>query len=170
MQKEAGGLFINSIKNVEIICSAVTSLITPELYDLGFSAIDQIKDGEEIFRQHENSSYWDSPFTAMQIIVNRLTLPHRDKGGCQTHYDLLLSAGTHTDATLHLRELNVHLSYPPGTLSAICGKVLMHEVPDWGKGERICLAHFIKDDVHARFNLPRPSWPNQATYFAFIGK
>ena len=60
-----------------------------------------------------------SIFSGCQVIVNWVTPPHQDAGGCPTHYDLLVSAGTHTKAELIVPELGVHLSYRPGDVVAV---------------------------------------------------
>jgi len=53
---------------------------------------------------------------------------------------LLVSAGTHTKAELSVPELGVHLSYRPGDVVAVCGKVFLHEVADWsGRREGLCV-------------------------------
>ena len=57
-----------------------------------------------------------------------------------------------------------------GTAIAISGKILRHSVRDWKGGEQICVAHVIKDAVHARLMQPRPSWPMHADYLALTRK
>ncbi|KAG1777521.1 hypothetical protein EV702DRAFT_932920, partial [Suillus placidus] len=51
-------------------------------------------------------------------------------------------------AILDIPDLGAQLQYPPGTMAYILGKVLEHGVPGWGDGERIMIAHFVKDKVH----------------------
>jgi hypothetical protein len=96
-------------------------------------------------------------YSGLQVIVNRTTQPHHDSEGCHTHFDLLVSLGTHT--SLQLCEMGIYFEYVPGTIISICDKVLLHEVEGWKGGERICVAHFIKDDVHSQIDVPRPAWP-----------
>lgn len=117
----------------------MTALVAPELYTTGKLAIEQVQLGQEMYRTHKNIPLWPSVFTGMQIIANRTTPPHRDRGGAPTHYDLLLSAGTHVKAELHLPECGVKLSYAPGTIIELCGKVFIHFVDDWeGGGKSVC--------------------------------
>jgi hypothetical protein len=40
----------------------------------------------------------------------------------------------------------------------VTGRVLCHGVSSWSGGERICLAHFMKDVVLDRLGQPRPGW------------
>ena len=91
-------------------------------------------------------------------------------GGSPTCYDFLLISGTHKQSRLDLPELGTSLSYGPGTLVAVSGKVLLHRVKWWERGERVCIAHFTKDAVHARLGLERPQWPRQQTYLQMLGK
>ena len=51
--------------------------------------------------------------------------PHRDMGGSPAYYDFLLSSGTHKQSRMDLPELGTTLSYGPGILVAISGKVLL---------------------------------------------
>jgi hypothetical protein len=154
---------------VEWLCNAVTALVAPELYKAGKEAIEQVQLGQDMNRTHKNITLWPSVFTGMQIIANRTTPPHRDRGGAPTHYDLLLSVGTHVEAQLSLPELGATFSYPPGTIVELCGKVFLHEVDDWEGGERVCVAHMMKDDVHERLKVMRPPWPQMADYLPLEG-
>jgi hypothetical protein len=77
---------------------------------------------------------------------------------CKTlDMDLLLSAGQDHKAQLHVPDIGAQFSYSPGCLIGILGHTLPHSVPDWGEGERICFAHFFRDNVHQRLGIQRPS-------------
>ena len=52
----------------------------------------------------------------------------------------------------------------------LCGKVFLHEVQDWLGGERVCVAHYMKDFVHERLGVPRPALPTEDDYLSLIGK
>jgi hypothetical protein len=156
------------IANAEGLCNALTALVAPDLFNAGQQAIQQVKLGQEMEHTHRNVALWPSVFTGMQIIANQTTPPHRDRGGAPTHYDLLLSVGTHVKAELHLPEFGARLSYAPGTIIELCGKVFLHGVEDWEGGERVCVAHMMKDDVHERLGVMRPPWPQIADYQALV--
>ena len=85
-------------------------------------------------------------------------------------YDLLVSAGTHTQAKLSVPELGVHLSYRPGDVVAVCGKGFLHEVEDWSGGERVCMSHYMKDNVHEHLEVQCPNWPREGDYLSLVGK
>lgn len=174
LQSQFAAPFLRKIQHVELLCNAVTALVTPGMYDIGKEAIIKTKLGVEMDGLHDNVQLWPSVFTALEVIVNRKTAAHRDKGGCHTHFDLLVSLGTHKKAMLHLRELKLSFLYLPGTMAAICGKVFLHEIVDgeggkgWDGGERICVAHYMKDKVHNRLGLPRPTWPMRERYTSLV--
>lgn len=161
---------MKQVQHSEVLCNAITALISPGLYTCGLKAIESIKHGREVDNPHPHQQPWPSVFNGSQVIVNRLTPPHRDIGGGSTHYDLLVSAGSHKEAVLELRELGVRLVYRPGDVVALSGKVLLHEVGGWSGGERICVTHYMKDFVHERLGIPRPEWPKLDDYLSLVGK
>lgn len=156
------------IVQVEQLCNLTLLLTAPDLYDAGVAAMENVKAGMNMFRSYETIHQWPSYYTGMQVIVNRTTPPHRDMGGSPSHYDLLVSGGTQTDARLRFREIGLDLSYPPGTIAVLCGRVFLHEVEEWGDGERICIAHMMKDNVHDRQDVARPRWPDQSRYLSIF--
>jgi len=62
-------------------------------------------------------------------------------------------------SVLVLLELGVHLSYRPGDVVALSGKLFMHEVGELSGGVRICVSHYMKDNVHEHLEVNRPNWP-----------
>ena len=164
MHQPDGQLFMRSIRSVESIVNAIMSLVSPELYTIGAEAVRKLKDGQYLKQWNECNLLWKSVFSGMQIISNRVTPPHRDPKAAKTMYDILVSAGTHKDAILYLHDIDTILHYAPCTVVAVCGRVLLHEVPDWGEGERICIAHYMRDAVHNRLGLRRPVWVSIQMY------
>lgn len=143
-------------------------LICPELYSLGNEAIRKLKTEPYLEKPHENVQLWPSFFSGIEVITNRITPLHRDPQAAPPVYDFLVSAGTHKEAWLDLPDVRARVEYKPGTVIAVCGKVLRHGVAAWDGGERICLAHFIRDNVHNRLQLPRPDWVSSAPYLAHM--
>ena len=86
------------------------------------------------------------------------------------HYELLVSARTHTQAKLGVPELGVNLSYWPGDVVAVCGKGFLHEVRDWSGGERVCMSHYMKDNVHECLEVHHPNWPREEDYLSLVEK
>ena len=160
--------FLTTTNQFEHICNAITSVISPALYSAGISAVHELQHGSVLSNHHGVVNHWTSAWSGFSLIVNRTTPLHRDWGAAAPFYDLLVSAGTHTECSLHLPDIGARFRYCPGTAIAISGRVLRHEVSDWCGGERICCAHFMKDAVHERLGQPRPSWPLLADYLTLI--
>src|SRR5467141_2028983 len=118
LQHPTGATWMDQVQHSEVLCNAIMALISWDLYDSGLKAIKLIKQGREMAKRHPHQQLWPSIFSGSQVIVNQVTPPHRDSGGCPMHYDLLISAGTHTQAKLGVPELGVHLSYRPGDVVA----------------------------------------------------
>ena len=53
---------------------------------------------------------------------------------------------------------------------ALPGKLFMHEVGEWSGGERICVSHYMKDNVHECLKVSQPNWPRQDDYLSLVGK
>ena len=165
-----GAEFITAIQDAEAVLNCITILVCPELYEMGMQAIDRLKEGGSVKTWHRNIKLWTSIFSGIEVIVNRITPPHRDSQAAPPVYDLLVSAGTHEEAWFDLPDIQTRLSYNPCTVVALSGKVLRHGVAGWVGGERICLAHFIRDNIHNRLNLPRPDWVKRRTYTELMDK
>jgi hypothetical protein len=164
-----GAKFLTRIHLAEGILNCIGMLICPELFSIGSRAIRKLKNGEGIQQCHENVKLWPSFFSGMQVISNRKTLFHRDIHSSPAMYDFLVSAGRHTGTLFKLSDVDASLSYKPGTVIAICGKVLRHGVPEWTEGQdRLCIAHFMRDAVHNRLGLPRPNWVTDIPYLGMM--
>lgn len=128
------------------------------MFSAGTEAISKLLTGECLNETFDNIELWPSFFSGIEVITNRDTKQHRDLRSSAPVYDFLVSAGRHKNARLRLADLNANLSYDPGTVVALCGKILRHGVSPGWKGERMCIAHFIRDGVHDRLKVKRPGW------------
>jgi hypothetical protein len=154
-----GAEFVCKAKNVELLHNAILALISPDLYWKGFEAVDQLLQGNFLPKPCQVIQHWTSAFSAWQVISNRITPAHRDMGAAPMVYDLLTCAGTYKHSLFHVHDLGARFHYTPGTVVALCGRVLRHEVKDWHGGDRICVAHYMRDSIHNRMRVSRPTWP-----------
>jgi len=158
LRSDEAGNFLDMTMGLDTICNEITALVGPQQYDAGLAAVQLVKAGMHLHGTHPNVDRWTSVWSGFSVIVNRMTFLHRDVGAAPMDYDLLVSGGTHQQCTLDVHELGSRLSYLPGTVVAIVGKVLRHGVKTWDGGERVCQAHFMKDMVHDRLEQSRPEW------------
>ena len=131
--------FLKATTGIDIICNAITALIAPQQYDVGLVAVQHLKDGVHLHKTHPNLDHWISVWSGFSMIINRETYIHCDVGAAPMDYDLLFSSRTHKQCKLDIQDLGLRLSYLPGTVVGIAGKVLRHAVKSWDGGERICL-------------------------------
>ena len=144
-------------------------LICPELFSAGTKAIRKFKKGEHLNEWHENVKLWPSFFSGMEVISNRRTPFHRDAQSAPAMYDFLVSGGNHKGTWFNLPDIKTKLSYDPGTVTAVCGKVLRHAVKSWQTDtDRLCIAHFMRDRVHNRLSIPRPNWFEDIQYLQMM--
>lgn len=108
---------------------------------------------------------WNSVFTGIQVISNRVTPAHRDRKGRPEWFDLLVSIGDSCILPrLLINDLGLDMAYRSGTVVALCGTVFEHEVRSWGKGERVCYAHFMREAVRKRLDILAGGWVSQQDY------
>jgi hypothetical protein len=111
---------------------------------------------------------WSSSFTGISVIANRATPAHIDAFGHHCWYDLLLAAGTYHQSSFNLPDLGIQMDYPPGTLIALTGKFIRHEVLDWDQGDRVCYAHFMRKAVLDRLQTSVPDWTTMEEFYALF--
>jgi hypothetical protein len=154
--------WLNALKETGMDVDTIFSLVHSQLFEVGMKAVEQLK--ETFGKSEPNVKKWPSQTTAIGVIVNRKTPLHRDKGGNPSMYDILVAAGTYKSCLMELPDIGAMLQYNPGTVIAICGKVLRHGVRSWEGGERICYPFYCRDNVHHRLNLPRTDWPHLSEF------
>ncbi|KIK33205.1 hypothetical protein CY34DRAFT_100019, partial [Suillus luteus UH-Slu-Lm8-n1] len=157
--------WLSEMTATEQFWSAITSIIAPHQYLAGMRSVSSLN----LMVKTSHPVVWPSEFSGIKVIVNRETPHHRDPGASPSFYDLLVSLGKGHQAILDLPDLGTELRYTPGTMIYICGKVLEHGVPRWGDGERIVIAHFVKDKVHDRQSIPRPEFPMDREFLIKVG-
>lgn len=135
-------------------------IVHPEMYGANSQATSMLLDNLEKLNKPLPSESWPTVYPGLDLIANRLTPMHRDKGGANSFYDHLVSFGQHHDAYLCLEELNAQFAYQPGTSVLFSGTALQHSVTSWS-GERVVIAHYAKDLVMERLGVARPSLPTQ---------
>jgi len=149
--------WLSSISPVEHTLNEIFSVLSPELYHAGMEAREEL--------QHSSNNNivlaattWVSCFTGISVIANHVTPPHIDTFGHYCWYDLLAAAGRYTRCKFRFRDLGGECDYLPGTLLAINGNFIQHEVDDWEGPDRICYAHFMRKAVLKRLGVEGPSW------------
>ncbi|KAG1794917.1 uncharacterized protein HD556DRAFT_1442707 [Suillus plorans] len=163
--------WLAALSATESFWNAITAVSAPDLFEAGTLAITRII--EELQGSDRTSPPicdWPSIFSGLEIIANHTTLSHRDSGGAPSLFDLLISLGSGHEAKLTLADVGAELDYYPGTMVFISGKVLQHSIGPWGPGERLVIAHFMRDKIHSRCGVSRPPFPTQAYFLQMVGQ
>ncbi|KAK7467577.1 hypothetical protein VKT23_004630 [Stygiomarasmius scandens] len=138
--------WLHQISQLQIIVSLVLSFIHPDLYTAGQRTLDKCCQENSPATSHW-AKKWNSVFTALTVISSRLTVPHIDSKGAVNYFDALIGIGTATKPRLILRELNASFLYKAGTGVFFSGRGWTHEVPDWGNGEQLCYASYMRPEM-----------------------
>ena len=149
-------------KDVEQFMNLTLSLIHPDLFECGLEMLRILRktQGTEAIAQR-----WQSIYTGIAIICNRISPAHRDSKGNPEWFDTLLSySETGASPRLRITDIGLDLEYSSGTVVGFCGSVLKHSVESWGMGDRICYAHFMRESVRNRLNVNRAGWVYQDKY------
>jgi hypothetical protein len=80
-------------------------------------------------------------------------------------FNTLVTLGHYNNSLIVFPNLGVHLKYNPGTLVALSGKLIQHGV-EKVDGDRVCLAFYMKDNVHKRLHIPPPGWMTQEMHYS----
>lgn len=137
--------------------SAILSVIHPGLYHSGRATILRLTEQTDL---HPALVLWPSVFNAVTVLSNRSTPFHRDNKSRAAWYDLLATFGRYRGAVMELPGVGLKLSYGPGSVLGMAGKVIRHGVSDC-QGDRVCLAYYMRDKVHERMETEAASWMKQ---------
>jgi hypothetical protein len=149
-------------QDLEILINLTLSLINPGLFKMGLEMLKKMRllqDTEKI------AQGWQSIYSGIAIICNRVTPSHHDSKGRPEWYDVLVSySGPQTQPMLSIKDLGMQLKYSSGTVVGVCGTVLEHQATSWGKGDRVCYTHFMRESVRKRLDVPPAGWVNRDQY------
>lgn len=147
---------------VEKFLNLTLSLIHPDLFEMGLKMLQilqELEDTEHIANQ------WQSVYTGIQVICNRITPPHRDSKGRPEWYDILANySEVGALPRLVIEDIGLDLEYGSGTVVGFCGSIFQHGVDSWGDGDRICYAHFMRESVRKRLKVPAAGWVKRSNY------
>jgi len=151
------------------LLGSILSVVHPQLYNTGVEALKALSKNEHLVFEEglrDILLLWSSPFSGYSLICNRLTPPHRDAQGCTEGFDLLATAGRYIGARFKLPDIGLSFDYHSGTVVAILGRVIRHQVTAH-KGDRVVLACYMRDSVLARLDIPAPPFMHEREWGDF---
>jgi hypothetical protein len=154
--------WLQKSNNFERFLNLTLALIHPQLFRCGLDILGKLRVSPTTM---EIAKQWQSVFTGIAIISNRVTPAHRDTKGKPEWFDLLMSyGGIDSKPKLFINDLGLELGYSSGTVVGLCGSIFEHEVGSWGDGDRVCYAHFMREAVRKRLQADDPGWVHQSMY------
>ena len=148
---------------VECIVNKSLAIIHPTLCKASKCAVRKMK-GDSSYKDSPGVQAWPSFFSSLSVIANRLTPSHRDANGSFGTTDFLLSAGTHSNVTFRADDIRATFDYSPGSMVAICGRLLRHSVEAWDGEDRVCVAHTVREETLFRYGLDEPGYNSIHAY------
>ena len=127
----------------------------------------QLQIGSKTWTQSEIAEVarcWPGAMPGISVISNRALICHLDINGHKEWYDFLVTAGTYKECWFRLPDLDLRLAYLPGTVVALNGRILRHEVVEWDEGDRVCYAHWVRPTLLNALSVDFPSWVTQSEY------
>jgi hypothetical protein len=77
------------------------------------------------------------------IMFNRRTPTHTDRLDPVRAWATMITFGKFSEGgECYIKRLKLRIRYLPGDAIIIRGRILAHEVEEWGSGQRISIAHF----------------------------
>ncbi|EIW73828.1 hypothetical protein CONPUDRAFT_68337, partial [Coniophora puteana RWD-64-598 SS2] len=146
--------WVQESRELFALMNVILALIHPGQYEAGRKGLRLCKNFHATV---SSARAWESVFTAVGIISNRVTVPHKDIGGYLPWYDLLFTCGDYDGGVFDIPGLGLEFSYPPGAVVAICGKFIRHHVP-MVRGNRVCCAFYMRKNVQTWADSGVPHW------------
>lgn len=144
---------------MEHFINALVWMLHEPQYKASISAQRAMKTSKIDCQAKKALEHWPSTFTGQTWILNRTTPPHRDQHGFNAGFDFL-SVGGVAKALMHVRDINLSCAYNPGTVVAIAGRVLSHEVSTVEDGDRIAIARWVRKTVLLKYGISGGSCKN----------
>jgi hypothetical protein len=153
---------LHCTSDLEAFMNLIVCATHEDQFQASVQAMAQIKQlhGDVV---QDSLNKWPSIFTGHSWIINRKTPAHRDSGGFISGFDYLSIFGT-ASSIIKLRDINITAQYNPGTVVALPGKVLVHEVEGWRGGNRVCVARWIRRRVLKTHGVADIAWPKIADF------
>ena len=140
------------------IMGAFLNIADPELYHAGWKVFFEIMKNPGVIAEGDAVlavlKYWTSPFSGYGLIRNCVT-PHWDNNSQGQWYDFLTMIGPYSVSRLIIYNLGLEFEYELGTMVALLGKLLQHGIEEL-EGNQICLAQYMRVNVHPRMGIKSP--------------
>lgn len=113
---------------------------------------------ERVAEIREHVINWPTVYNAIQVMVNRETVHHRDTTTRPGWFDMCATVGSYGEtAVMSFRNLGVCVPYDTGSVALVASRVVIHAVPRVPP-DRIAYVFFMCDAVHKWLAVEDPGW------------
>ena len=148
------------MQETHILLTGILAITHPKLYQSAIVMRDRMRADPGVA---EYIDRWGMPFSAVSLIANRQTPIHRDEKSLYTAADILLNTGHHTFTSMSLGSLGLRISYQPGTVIVLAGRLVAHGVTQF-TGDRLCNAYYFREILYRRLRIRDPGFMTQQAY------
>ncbi|KIK71907.1 hypothetical protein PAXRUDRAFT_91257, partial [Paxillus rubicundulus Ve08.2h10] len=117
--------WLRKITSVQQLLTDILQVVHPSLHDICSQTLSTMQSNPNL---QDSTTGWPTVFEVMELIVNHAMPWHRDSGGCPEAYDCLLNLGNCQEARFDIADCGASLSYMPGSVIYLTGRVLMHSI------------------------------------------
>ena len=172
LRTEVAQSWLGHIEPIEQLLNKLFGVVSPKLHLAVSQAMEKVRweqlpigsKSQPHTKIAEVARHWPSAFPGISVISNRASICHLDINGHKEWYDFLVAAGTYKKCWFRFPGLDLRLEYLPGTVVALNGRILRHEVVEWEGGDRVCYAHWVKPTLLRALSIKFPSWVTQSEY------
>lgn len=160
LRKPTARLWLEAVQDHIAFLGAVLSVINPNQYNSGISAIEGIRSNPEKVKKRDLLpdllNIWTSPSLAMSLMSNRDSPYHRNNGGSYASMDMLVSVRNYKEGKFRAPGLGMDFWYSSGTVITFAGCVIRHGATS--DANRLCLSLYQKENVLLALDIPEPDW------------
>jgi hypothetical protein len=128
------------------LMNVVLMLIHPAQYLCMTLARRWVLSQSELLGRESRILDWNSVFSGISAIINRMSKPHKDSNGHPFAYDVLTCIGSaNSQAMFRIDTLGATFDYSRGTIVALTTRRLLHSVPRWAYGDRVCISAWFRE-------------------------
>jgi hypothetical protein len=159
LRKPPARAWVSAVGESLTLLGGLLRIINLAVFHTGISCIETISNSGQVAKREglkDLLDIWTTPYTTASLMNNRDCPLHRDKGGNYSSMDLLTLVGPYEKANFEVPGLGYRFWYPSGTVIGLLGRVVQHSAV--AKGERLCWAQYLKENVLSTLGIDPPQW------------
>ncbi|KAI5980638.1 hypothetical protein F5J12DRAFT_732413, partial [Pisolithus orientalis] len=137
--------WLQCMAGLQAVLLGALCIMHPKMYLHGWEAITQLRSKAATWQDEDMEAVlpmWKLVYSSMSVMVNHTSPAHKDMNGQKVWLDTLLTVSNYLWLHFLFLELRIWLQYNLGTIIALAGSALVHQV-DSVDGDQECLAYYM---------------------------